>query len=166
MSRAEKKLAAKQKPISQKEIILNFAISATLKTFTSKNAFIWSSKSRKLIHLPTTCHGVLENRIVTRRTSKYPPLFRLLIFLKLLAIFKKSAIFKAKSFRAIFKVVQTLEMYCSAIYKTLYANSAIFERRLKEQWHFQAVKLPKFSKTPITYRWSLTTVTVDICRST
>ena len=55
-------------------------------------------------------------------------------------------------------------MYCSAIYKTLYANSAIFKRRLKEHWHFQAVKLPEFSKTSITYRWSLTTVNVDISR--
>ena len=72
------------------------------------------------------------------QTSKSPPLCRLKFiphhFSQTFSnVCQKIAIFKAKTFRAIFKVVQTLGMYCSAIDKTLYANSAILKRRLKEE---------------------------------
>ena len=146
-------------------IVLNFALSATLKKTSQqiKNAFIWSSKCRKVIQLPTTCHGVLENQKVTQTTSNSPPL-RLKSttphFLKLLATFVKFCNFQD----------QKLSNDCQVRpnYKTLYANSAIFKRRLKEHRHFQAVKLPKFSKTPTTYRWSFSWLLLllisDICR--
>ena len=97
-----KKETRSQKPISQKK---NRLISATLKTLQAKNAFIWSSKCRKVIQLPT-CHGVLENQIVTRTTSKSPPLFRLKYitphFLKLLATFIKFCNFQDQKFSSDF----------------------------------------------------------------